>query len=396
MATAVLDVDLEKLPHVISGLERYSRALILVRSYGRPIGQVVLKVVAGRIRGGELIDTLVSKAGWPSLKRWLHTYLGWEEVHAIICAPTATTVAVCTRDRPEDLQNCLEALHRLPDDRQELLVIDNCPSDSATRDVIKQYSRVRYVREDQPGLNNARNRALQEARHEIVVFLDDDIRPDPGWVRALVQNFDDPLVMCVTGLTMPLELETEAQEWFEHHSPFGRGFNRIVFERTNLSPAAAGRVGAGANMALRRRVLDLVGPFDRALDAGTPTCSGGDTEMFSRILAAGYRIVYDPQALSWHRHRRTWEELRKVIHGYGVGVYAAMTRRLLVQGDLSVFNVAGIWFFYDQFPKLVCSLLRVPGSTPLDLLIAELRGCLAGPWAYFFSSRQFRQRKSGV
>jgi GT2 family glycosyltransferase len=388
MATAVLDVDLEKLPHVISGLERYSRALILVRSYGRPIGQVVLKTVAGRIESNELLDTLMSKADCPFWERWLHSYLGWEDVRATNAAPTAATVAICTRDRPEDLRKCLEALHGLPDDGQELLVVDNCPSNDSTRHSVEQFSGVRYVREDQLGLNNARNRALQEARHEIVAFADDDTRPDPDWLRALVRNFGDPLVMCVTGLTMPLELETEAQEWFERYSPFGRGFNRIIFDSVKFPPAAAGRVGAGANMALRRRVLDLVGAFDGALDAGTPTCSGGDTEMFSRILATGYRIIYEPQALNWHRHRSTWSDLRKTIYGYGVGVYAAMTRSLLVRGDLNVLKVAGTWFLFYQLPTLGRSLLRLPGSTPIDLLFAELWGCAVGPRAYLSSCKR--------
>ncbi|MCA1627002.1 MAG: glycoside hydrolase family 2, partial [Acidobacteria bacterium] len=94
------------------------------------------------------------------------------------------------------------------------------------------------------------------------------------------------------------------------------------------------------NMALRRSAVEQVGFFDEALDAGTPARSGGDNEMFTRILLAGYRIVYEPAALNCHRHRRTWEELRAAIYGYGVGVYAAWTRSLLVEGELSALKVA--------------------------------------------------------
>ncbi|HBY94681.1 MAG TPA: glycoside hydrolase family 2, partial [Chloroflexi bacterium] len=270
----------------------------------------------------------------------------------------------------------------------------NCPSSDATRRLVAGYERVRYVREERPGLNNARNRALHEARHEVVAFTDDDAAPDAGWLRALLRNFEDPLVLCVTGLTMPLELETEAQEWFERYSPFNRGFKRTIFDRTNCNPLAAGRVGAGANMALRRSLLEIIGPFDEALDAGTPTCSGGDTEIFSRILAAGYRIVYDPAALSWHHHRRTWQELLQTIYGYGVGVYALWTRRLLLEGNLGVLILAWGWFGHYQLPALIRSILRRPGSPPLDMLLAELQGCAMGPWAYF-SSRRRRYQRSG-
>ena len=74
-------------------------------------------------------------------------------------------------------------------------------------------------------------------------------------------------------------------------------------------------------MAFRRTGFERFGLFDEALDAGTPARSGGDTEMFSRVLAAGLRIVYEPAALCWHRHRRTWPELCDTLYGYGAYWY---------------------------------------------------------------------------
>jgi GT2 family glycosyltransferase len=217
------------------------------------------------------------------------------------------------------------------------------------------------------GLNVARNRALAEAQHDVVAFTDDDAVPDPAWLDSLLRNFNDPLVVCVTGLTMPLELETKSQEWFERYNPFSRGFRRTVYDNRYYHPIGAGRIGAGANMAFRRSVVEYVGFFDEALDGGTPTHSGGDTEMFSRILSQGYRIVYEPAALNWHCHRQTQEELRRTIYGYGVGVYAFWTRSSNGEGQgfegsirlvLSV-SVAGS----------LRSLLRRPNRNPLDLIL---------------------------
>ncbi|MGH7767118.1 MAG: glycosyltransferase [Candidatus Binatia bacterium] len=396
MATAVLDLELNRLPSEISGLENYVHALILIRLNGRPVGKVSLPVAGGRIGGAELHTAMIDACGLFLWELWLHERLGWEEGRAEDSAPPAATVAICTRDRAEDLGRCLDALMRLPDDGQELLVVDNCPSTEATRELVEKYKRVRYVREDRPGLNIARNRALREARHPIVAFTDDDAVPDRGWLRALLRNFDHPLVLCVTGLTMPLELETPAQEWFERHNPFGKGFKRTVFKGTQTDPLLVGRVGAGVNMALRKTAPELVGFFDEALDAGTPTHSGGDHEMFSRILMAGYNIIYDPAALSWHRHRRTWEELRRAVYGYGVGVYALMTRHLLVEGELGVVRLLSGWFLKNQLPRLLRSLLRRPDSTPRDLLLAELRGCVAGPRAYFISRKRLRNLKARI
>jgi glycosyltransferase involved in cell wall biosynthesis len=140
------------------------------------------------------------------------------------------TVAVCTRDRPNDLLHCLEALTRICNEHEEILVIDSCSSGPDTHEVVKKFPSIRYVREERPGLDRARNRAIREARYDIVAFIDDDATPDPGWLSALRLNFHHPNVACVTGLTMPSELETNAQETFEDYSTFSRGFEHIIYD----------------------------------------------------------------------------------------------------------------------------------------------------------------------
>ena len=383
MATAIIDIEFDNIPGVISGLQKYSHALFLVRFHQQPVGRVMLPVSEGCISRHELREKILSDSGWDLCERLVLNYIDCEPFDSQNVEPS--TISVCTRDRPQDLQRCIEGLMRLPDLGQEIQVIDNCPSSDATEQIVKNYSRVRYFREEIPGLDAARNRALCEARNEIVVFIDDDAFADRNWLKALIRNFTDPMVMCVTGLTMPAELETRAQEWFERYSSFQRGFRRVRFSRENLHPLTAGRVGAGANMALRKRVIELVGFFDEALDAGTLTHSGGDTEMFSRILSRGYHIVYEPSALNWHRHRDTWRQLRKTMYGYGVGTYAFWARSFLMEGHVGVFKRSLNWFLKYQLKNLLRSLLKKRNSTPIDLLFAELFGCVVGPWAYLFS-----------
>jgi GT2 family glycosyltransferase len=391
MAIAILDIEFEQLPPEISGLERYSHAFILIRLKGRPIGQARLPISGGRISGQELHAALLAAAGWNFWQCWLGHYLEWDERSDLNFSPLSATVAVCTRDRPEDLRHCLEAFMRLPDDGQEILVIDNCPSNEATRHLVEQYPRVRYIREDRPGLNKARNRALREARNQVIAFTDDDATPDPGWLRALLRNYSHPLTLCVTGLTLPRELETPAQEWFERTMPFGRGFETQVFERTFVSPLSSGKSGAGVNMSFRREMVDCIGFFDEALDAGTATYAGGDNEMFARILAAGYQIVYEPGAIVWHRHRRTWPDLRWQLYGYGVAKSAVLSRYLL-EGELDAFQQGWAWL-HRRLNKLLGSLLRQPDSIPTDLNLALLSGFLGGPLAYLSTHRQVIEQR---
>ncbi|MEW6053684.1 MAG: glycosyltransferase [Nitrospirota bacterium] len=391
MPTAVIDIECTQIPPEITGLEPNSRALVLVRFKGQPVGQLSLPLINGKISSTTLCDALMGMSDWPFWEYWLNDYIGFDNLNAASYAPPSATIAVCTRNRTGDLQQCIESLMRLPDDGQEILIVDNCPSSDDTYYLVQGFSNIRYVREDRIGLNVARNRALREAKNEIVAFIDDDAVADHRWLRALLRNFADPLVMCVTGLTMPRELHTEAQELFERYSPFGRGFRRTVFTKSNINPLAPGRVGAGANMALRTHILKLVGPFDEALDCGTPTHSGGDTEIFSRILCHGYRIVYEPAALCWHRHRRTMEELRRTLYGYGAGVYAFWTSCLL-RGEFNVFRLARNWFLHEQIHRVVRAFLFRPDRLPMDLILSELRGCIAGPFAYLSSRRRVYEK----
>ena len=393
MATAILDLEISQLPPEIAVDERYSKALVLIRLHGKPIGQAYLPVVGGRIGGSELRETLMHATGDNLWKNWLYETLEWDERGPVQAMPTAT-VAVCTRDRPEDLRRCLDALMKLPDDGQEYLVIDNCPATDASRELVENYPKVRYVREDMAGSSTARNRALLEAKGEVIALTDDDAVPDPNWLRSLVRNFNDPRVMCVTGLVMPLELETDAQEWFERYSPHGRGYQRVIHDGAHCNPLIVAQIGVSASMALRKSAIDCVGLFDEALGVGTPAKCGEDHELYVRILTAGYRIVYEPRALSWHRHRREWEDLRKIMYCYGIGVYAFWTRTLVKNREFSIPQLAWGWFRYKQWPELVASLQNQPGCIPKDLLLAQLRGCVNGPMAYFASRKRLQEIKS--
>lgn len=391
MPTAVLDLELKSLPPLIGNLENYSRAFLLLRYNGRPVGTATLPALDGlldtHLHQQKLID-----AAWPLLQdAWLQEQLGYE-IPMPASVPPAT-IAICTRNRTDDLRNCLQALQQLPNDGQEILVIDNAPSNDDTKILVQQFEGVRYLREERPGLNIARNRALKEAAHDLVLFTDDDAVPDSNWLRALVAAFDHPLVACVTGVTLPLQLETVAQEAFEAYSSFNRGFERKTFEGTALRSLSAGHIGAGVNMGLRKSLCRNVGAFDEALDAGTRTRSGGDHEYFIRILLKGYNIVYEPQALSWHRHRRTWKETRDTIKGYGTGVYAYWTRLFFVEREWGVWRLSYGWFMGNQLPDLIRAVLRRPGAKPLSLLIAELQGCIAGPWAYLSARRRLKYQK---
>ncbi len=382
---AVRAIQLDRMKHGIEDLQAYRKALVVFRLGTAVVGQAVLSVYGGCITSDQL------QAVVPSLATPIWGQLISRQRDSSEPTPSASVV-VCTRNRTADLELCLPGLSELALQGHEVIVVDNCPTDESTATLVARYPGIQYLREPRPGLDIARNRGLLAAKGEIVAFTDDDAQVDPGWLEALARNFRDPLVAVVTGITMPLELNTEAQQWFESTNAFNRGFRRRQFDLSNQNPLAAGTLGAGVNMAVRRSALPEIGLFDEALDGGTPTLSGGDQEFFFRTLARGYRLVYEPAALVWHRHRREWKALRRTIFGYGVGVFAWWTGALLLERELSLLRLAPKWFLQHHCRNLVGALLRGRDYPPAGLALAEFVGALLGPLKYWSSRRALKRR----
>jgi GT2 family glycosyltransferase len=293
------------------------------------------------------------------------------------------------------LEICLRRIVPLLAEGHEIIVVDSCPSTAETAGLVASFPGIRYLRESQPGAALARNRGIHAAKKEFVAFTDDDARADPHWLKSLLRNFDDELVAVVTGITMPVELETDSQLWFEKTNPFSRGGLRREFDLSNFEPLIAGLAGCSVNMAVRVSALERIGLFDAALGPGSLGKCGEDHEFYYRALKHGYRIVYDPAALVWHRHRSDWPALRYVIYTYGVGVFAWWTKALVFDRELALLKIASVWFLRHHVGNLVRSLLRRPSAFPLDLAWAEFVGALEGPFAYFRSRRHLRRSTTG-
>lgn len=386
-----------------------------MRLDGYPIGHIEVPLLPGTpCTAADLRRIIVRRLRWPILR---HHLLGLTaapvpsrrpDVEELLEKPhppavrepgggsePLVSVVVCTRDRTEELKLCLDSLVRLRYPNLEIMVVDNAPSSDATERLVRgSFPQTRYIREPRPGLDWARNRAILEASGEIIVYTDDDVVADSGWVSALVGAFGDPQAMAVTGLTVPYELETEAQVLFERYGGFGRGYRRKYWSipgttTRQLRPyMGGGQYGAGANMAFRRGVFDEVGYFDPALDVGTVTSGGGDTEMFIRILMEGHKLVYEPGALVYHRHRREYSQLRKQLADNSVGSFSYLVRVGFAypEARLAAAWLGAWWYWYWNFRRLLVSYVRPP-HVPRELILVEAWYSLVGLGRYHKARR---------
>jgi GT2 family glycosyltransferase len=225
-------------------------------------------------------------------------------------------VVVCTRDRVDHLRSSLAALATVLRPEDDRVVVDSASRDADGIAAVAAEAGFRVVRCERPGLARARNAGIAGTDAPVVAFTDDDCRAAPGWTERLAAAFrTDDAVGFVTG-AVAADRETKLP------LAVGSGGAARRFGRTD-DPL---KCGHGANIAFRRAALEAVGGFDEALGAGTPLRAAEDSDMFWRLLAAGWAGVHDPEAIVTHVQWRTTGEALRISWGYGIGAGAMVVK----------------------------------------------------------------------
>jgi GT2 family glycosyltransferase len=213
----------------------------------------------------------------------------------------AVSVVVPTRDRADYLEVTLRSLaaQRL-DEGYEVVVVDDGSTD-ATRDVVAEAGGRLVALDARHGLNAARNAGLDEARADLVAFVDDDVEAPPGWLAALVQAARRrPEVDAFGG---PIRARFEG--------PAPRGCGRELPPITTLDLGTKDRetdVVWGTNLLVRKSAVERVGGFDEEIHGG-----GDEEDWLNRLRGAGGRVLYVAGAGLDHRRAGDDARLRSLM-----------------------------------------------------------------------------------
>jgi len=295
------------------------------------------------------------------------------------------SIVICTRNRTSFLIQCINALLESDDNNFEIIVVDNDPSDDSTQKAVANFEKVIYIVEPKKGLDNARNTGAKAASNNIVAFTDDDVKVTANWTKELKKCFYDPQTMAVTGQILPLSITSKAQYIFEKYWSFNKGYFPVVydgeyFKNNSAYGAPVWDIGAGANMAFRKKVFDLVGYFDDRLDVGASGCSG-DSEFWYKILADGWECHYFPSLVVFHNHRNEMKSLKSQLFHYMKGQVSS----LYVQfekyghiGNLRRIKKALPWYYLYRFKDKILGVESDKNIT----LFNEIKGCFSGALFY--------------
>lgn len=293
------------------------------------------------------------------------------------------SVIVPSRNRGRLLERLLDALsaQTVGAERFEvLIVLDGCTDDSAIRlrDWQRRHASVRLRWQEQPrqGQAAARNAGAQLAQAPILAFLDDDVRPAPGWLAAHLQHYAAQGAVAVLG-DYPMA-RSASDAWRQRR--VWSWWEDAFFARAH-APQAYTAFCAG-NVSLPREAFLRAGGFD----AGFRGYGGEDYDLGYRLLKAGLRFVVEPRARAIHLHRSSpAQALRQARQEGRQDVRLARKHPELVRGLRLMADPSG---HPDRIVRrIVFALpaLAVLAGALVPALAALERLKLRGPWRWLFT-----------
>ncbi|WP_071515920.1 glycosyltransferase [Geitlerinema sp. PCC 9228] len=215
------------------------------------------------------------------------------------------SAVICTHNRDGYLGEAIDSLLAQEFEDFEIIVVDNASTDQ-TRQVVetrRPNPRLRYIYEENLGLNFARNRGVKESNAAIIAYLDDDAIATPTWLQHIYAVYQNDAAVGAAGgkidLRWPQNLHPPA--WLSKNlagnlGDYDLGDQLHYIDHPGLTPR-------GLNYSLRRSVWEQVGGFDLKLDrsGSQKLLSNGDLYMTQRIMECGWKVAYLPEAVVAHQ-----------------------------------------------------------------------------------------------
>jgi len=260
-----------------------------------------------------------------------------EELPAVL-----VSVIVIERNVKKYIRNCLDSLLTQTYKNIEIIVCDGNSTDGTKEIIQREYvpKGIRLLVDEGKGPGIATNLAIKHSRGEILAFTFGDEEASPLWIEKILRHFNEPSVFGVFG-----------PAFFKKEDKLLTKFGQYKLRRrwTKGRPVNLKHI-ANTNCAYRRILMDKIGYFrEDMVDAY-------DSEFSYRVFKAGYKVVYDPEAIVYHQagHEESLvtylTAIANVNFGYGQATYVHG-----VQFAPSIFLLSTITLSYILF--LIISFL---------------------------------------
>jgi GT2 family glycosyltransferase/glycosyltransferase involved in cell wall biosynthesis len=216
--------------------------------------------------------------------------------------PGVVSVVLVNFRGTDDTLKAIEHLGRLdwPADRLEIVVVENASGDDSAERIRAGAPGAKLVVSDSNlGFAGGCNLGVRESTGEFLAFLNNDAKPDAGWVKAAVARFHESSAIGAVASRV-LDWDGELVDYIGSAMTwFGQGYKPHTAQAIPKTPDTVHDVlfGTGSAMFVRREVYDALGGFDEHYFMFFE-----DVDFGWRLNLLGKRFVYDPASLAYHKH----------------------------------------------------------------------------------------------
>jgi len=203
-------------------------------------------------------------------------------------ASVKASVVIPAYNAEKTVGECLQSItSQTPGFSFEVILVDDGSTDK-TIEIAGSFPKTKVIRQDHDGPAVARNKGAKSALGEIIVFTDSDCVADKNWLKEMVRPFDQNEIAGVQGryksrqkeiIARLIQLEIEQRykkmakdKFIDFIGTYSAGYKKSVF-------------------------LKLKG-----FDTSFPIASGEDTDFSFRVNEAGYKMVFNQDAIIFHTH----------------------------------------------------------------------------------------------
>jgi len=243
------------------------------------------------------------------------------------------SVIIPTRNRADTLSTTLVSIERQTLDQSlfEVIVCDNNSTDN-TSEVAHSYSNkfhnFKYIKTIEPGLHVGRNKGYQEAKGNILVYIDDDIEAFPELLYTINEVFKDDEVMLVGGKNLP-KWEVDPPDWAIDMWTPNKDSERIlcyfsIIDLGNQIKEIDPSYVFGCNFSVRKSIIAQTKGFhpDGMPQEIIEYRGDGETAISNYISTKGYKTIYHPNASVYHlvpKQRLSLDYLKRWSFNANVG-----------------------------------------------------------------------------
>jgi GT2 family glycosyltransferase len=288
------------------------------------------------------------------------------------------SVIVVNYNGKQWLEGCLSAVAAQDGVRAEIILVDNASTDGSPEFVGRRFPDVRLVLlHENRGFAGGSNAGGALARGRYLAFLNNDARPDDGWLRALVTALERAPQAAVAAsrivrLDDPAVIDSAGDGWFRSGGAFKRGFGQpasLWCERGEVFGAC------GAACLIRREVFERVGGFDESFFVAFE-----DVDLSYRVRLAGGACIYEPDAVARHAGSATLGRLSRDAVYYGQRnlewTYVKNTPALLLLGTFAghvIYTCGAALYFLSRGRFLVFVAAKAAALAGLGAVLRRRR-----------------------